>query len=168
MIKQQSKRFHYTVAKTLHWIAFMLIGFNLIFSWRLNSFDQDIKEVLIMIHTGVGVSVLFLMLFRWWWRRTRKLYTPPGWYKRPAMLLQYAFYPLVIAQVVIGVIQAAVIDYDVLAFGVINISALATENPAIHELWLSLHVYTAVVLILMVIVHGLERYKSIFTDTGGG
>ena len=68
MSKQQGKRLHYTVAKSLHWIAVFLIGFNLLSAWKLSSFTQDIKEVLVMIHTGVGVTVFFLMLFRWWWR----------------------------------------------------------------------------------------------------
>ena len=159
-----SRRTDYTVAKVLHWIAAFLIGFNLLSAWKLNSFAQQIKEVLVMIHSGVGVTILLLMLFRWWWRSSRNLYTPRGWYRRPSMLLQYAFYPMVLLQVAIGVIQAGFADYDVLAFGVINISALAEANQTLRELFLNLHALIAVTLMLMVVVHGLERYKAIFTD----
>ena len=159
-----SRRSDYTVAKVLHWIAACLIGFNLLSAWKLNGFDQEIKEVLVMIHSGVGVSIFVLMLFRWWWRKSRNLYTPRGWYRRPAMLLQYAFYPLVLLQVVIGVIQASFAEYDVLVFGMMNVSALADHDQFLHELFLSLHALTAVTLMLMVVVHGLERYKAIFTD----
>ena len=159
-----SRRTDYTVAKVLHWIAACLIGFNLLSAWKLSSFAQDIKEVLVMIHSGVGVTILLLMLARLWWRSSRHLYTPRGWYRRPSMLLQYAFYPLVILQVILGVIQAGFSDYDVLAFGVINISALAESNQTLRELFLSLHALTAVTLMLMVVAHGLERYRAIFTD----
>ncbi|MEZ5553491.1 MAG: cytochrome b/b6 domain-containing protein [Pseudomonadales bacterium] len=162
-MNQNKRKFHYSVAKVLHWIAVFLIGFNLLSAWKLGSFSQDIKEVLVMIHSGVGVTVFFLMLFRWWWRRSRNLYTPPGWYKRPSMLLQWIFYPLVLVQVLVGVLQAVYIDYPVLAFGFIDFSTLASADSVKRELLLNIHIAIAVVLIVMIIAHGMERYKKIFT-----
>ena len=105
------------------------------------------------------------MLFRWWWRRSRNLYTPPGWYKRPSMLLQWIFYPLLLMQAVIGVVQAGYVDYEVLAFGFINFSALAVDNEGMRDLFVQLHGLTAAVLILLVIIHGAERYRTFFTDS---
>lgn len=155
---------NYTIAQVLHWIAAFIIAFNLLSGWKIGSFPLNQKLIIIMVHSGVGVTIFFLMLIRWWWRRSRKLYTPPGWHRRPSMLLQWIFYPLLLIQPVIGVIQAAFIDYDVRAFGFINFSALAEANEKLHALFLDLHGYTAILLIVLVLSHGLERSKEAFTD----
>jgi len=156
------KKFYYTVAKVLHWIAAFIIAFNLLSGWTLGDFPLNQKQILIMIHSGIGVTVFLLMLFRWHWRRSHNLYAPPGWYKRPSMILQWIFYPLMLLQVIIGVVQAAFIDYEVLAFGFINISALADANAALHAQLLELHGLMAILLILLVLVHGVERSRKAF------
>jgi len=158
------KKFYYTVAKVLHWIAAFIIAFNLLSGWKLGDFPLGQKQVLVMIHSGIGVTVFFLMLFRWQWRRSHNLYVPPGWYKRPSMILQWIFYPLLCLQVIIGVVQAAFIDYEVLAFGFINISALADANAALHSRFLELHGLMAILLILLVLLHGAERSRIAFMD----
>ena len=117
-----------------------------------------------MIHSGVGTTIFILMLFRWWWRKTHKLYSPPGWWKRPSMLLQIVFYPLLLLQPIIGVVQAAFIDYEVLAFGFINYSAIAADNESLHGVFLDLHGLTAILLIMLIILHGLERSRKAFID----
>ena len=156
------KKFYYTIAKVLHWIAAFIIAFNLMSGWRLDGFDLPVKQVLLMIHSGIGTTIFFLMVFRFWWRRAHNLYAPPGWWKRPSMILQWIFYPLVVVQVLIGVVQAAFIDYEVRAFGFINFSALAADNEAMHSLFLQLHGLTAILLIVLVLIHGLERSRGAF------
>jgi len=156
------KKFYYTVAKVLHWIAGFIIAFNLLSGWKLGDFPLNQKEVLIMIHSGIGVTIFLLMLFRWQWRRSHNLYAPPGWYKRPSMILQWIFYPLVCLQVIVGVVQAAFIDYEVRAFGFINISALADANAALHAQLLELHGLMAIMLIVLVLIHGAERSRKAF------
>jgi cytochrome b561 len=161
-----NRKFYYTVAKVLHWVAGFFIVFNLLSGWKIEDFPLAQKEVLIMIHSGIGTTIFLLMLFRWWWRRAHNLYTPPGWWKRPSRLLQWIFYPLVLIQAIIGVVQAAFIDYDVLAYGFIPYSALATADESLHGLFLQLHGLTALVLILLVICHGIERGRLAFIDDG--
>jgi len=163
---ESNKKLHYTIARVLHWVAAFFIGFNLLSGWKLGDFPLAQKEILIMIHSGLGVTIFLLMLFRWWWRRSKNLYTPPRWYKRPSMLLQWMFYPLLLIQPVIGVAQAGYIDYEVLAFGFINFSALAVDDKVMHSLFLQLHTWTAISLILLILAHGLERYRKIFSNDG--
>ncbi len=159
-----SKKFNYTIAKVLHWIAGFIIVFNLLSGWKLGDFPLHQKQVLIMIHSGIGTTIFMLMLFRLWWRRKHKLYTPPRWWKRPSMVLQIIFYPLVLIQAVIGVVQAAFIDYEVLAFGFINYSAIAADNEELHSMFLDLHGLTALVLISLILLHGLERSRGAFIE----
>ena len=156
-----SKKFNYTVAKTLHWLAGFIIAFNLLSGWRLEDFPEQ-KHVLIMIHSGIGTTIFLLMLFRWWWRKSHKLYAPPRWWKRPSMVLQWIFYPLLLIQPILGVALAAFISYEVLAFGFINYSALAADNEYLQSVFHELHGSMAVLLIVLVILHGLERSRKAF------
>lgn len=157
-----SKKKSYTIAKVLHWVAGFFIAFNLLSGWKIGDFPLAQKQILIMVHSGIGTTIFFLMLFRWWWRRSHKLYTPPGWMKRPSMLLQWIFYPLVLIQPVIGVFLAAFIGYEVLAFGFINYSAIAADNEHLQDLFLHLHEYMALLLISLILIHGIERSRKAF------
>ena len=150
------KRFYYAVARILHWVAALMIIFNLWSGWRLGSFPLATKQWLVMLHSGIGTTIFFLTLFRWWWRKSHKLYTRPGWWRRPSLLLQVSFYPLLFVQVITGVVQAAFIDYEVLAFGYINYSAIAPDNEGVHGLFLLAHGLTAGLLIVLSIIHALE------------
>jgi cytochrome b561 len=157
-------KFNYTVAKVLHWVAAFIIGFNLLSGWKIADFPLGQKQILIMIHSGIGTVVFMLMLFRWWWRKSHHLYAPPGWWKRPSMLLQWIFYPLLLMQPVIGILVASFISYEVLAFGFINYSALATDSENLYGVFLNLHGMTAILLMLLVLVHGVERSRQFFVD----
>ena len=158
------KKFYYTIAKIFHWVAAFFIIFNLLSGWKIGGFPLDQKQVIIMIHSGLGTTIFILMLYRWWWRKTHQLYSPPGWKKRPSMLLQWIFYPLLLIQPVIGVLLAAFIDYEVRAFGFINFSAIAADNEGLHQIFLQSHKVVAVLLILFIITHGIERSRKAFID----
>ncbi len=160
------KAFYYTVAKSLHWVAAFIIAFNLLSGWKLGDFPLPTRQVLIMIHSGIGVTIFLLMLFRFWWRKSHNLYAPPNWWKRPSMMLQWIFYPLVTIQAIIGILQAIFIDYDVRAFGFINFSAIAEANEGLRDLFLDLHGMNAILLILLVLIHGVERSRKAFADDG--
>lgn len=157
-----SKASQYTIAQVLHWIAGALIGFNLMSGWRIATFELDIKQILIAIHSGVGLTIFTLMLIRWWWRKKNNLYTPPNWWKRPPIVLQWIFYPLVLVQPVLGFCMAMYNDYDVKAFGFLDISALGESNPALRSLFFDLHTWLAILLIVLVLVHGADRLKKLF------
>ncbi len=158
------RKFNYTVAKVLHWAAAIIIIFNLLSGWRLGGFPVETREMLLMIHSGVGTVIFLVMLFRWWWRRTNKLYVPPRWWKRPSMLLQWVLYPLTLLQAVIGVTLAGFIDYKVVAFGFIPYSSIATDNEALQAFFLRLHGINAWLLIVLILAHFIERWRLIFVD----
>ncbi len=163
---KKPKSYYYNVAKVLHWVAFFLISFNLLSGWKLGTFPLNQKVILIMIHSSIGLIALCMMLFRWRWRRVNKLYAPPRWWKRPSMILQWIFYPLVTLQVILGVTHTLFIDYDVRAFGVINISAIAEANAQLHGLFFNMHGQLASLLIVLVLLHGAERSRTMFSDDG--
>jgi cytochrome b561 len=159
-----TKKSQYTIARVLHWAAGIIIIFNLLSGWRLGGFPLETKQMLLMIHSGVGTVIFLVMLFRWWWRRTNKLYVPPRWWKRPSMLLQWVLYPLTLLQAVIGVTLAGFIDYEVVAFGFIPYSDIATDNEGLQAFFLQLHAINAWLLIVLIVAHFIERWRMIFID----
>lgn len=154
----------YKIAKVLHWIAFVFIVFNLLSGWRLENFERDVKIVLMMVHSSVGTTIFMLMLLRWWWRKSHRLYEPPRWWKRPSMVLQWVFYPLVLLQVLIGVAQAAFVDIPILGFGFIPYSSLGPDNPAVSKTFLTMHQWMAWLLIVLTIIHGVDRGRTAFIE----
>jgi cytochrome b561 len=159
-----NKKFNYTVARVLHWAAGIIIIFNLLSGWRLGGFPLESKQMLLMIHSGVGTVIFLVMLFRWWWRRAHNLYTPPRWWKRPSLVLQWVLYPLTLLQAVIGVTLAGFIDYEVIGFGFIPYSDLAADNEGLHAFFLQLHGINAWLLIVLIVAHFIERWRMIFID----
>jgi cytochrome b561 len=158
-----SKKSNYLVAKVLHWFAAFIIAFNLLSGWRIGDFPEY-KYILIMVHSGIGTTIFALMLIRWWWRKKNKLYAPPRWWKRPSMILQWIFYPLLLIQPLLGVGLAAFIGYEVLAFGFINYSALAADSEEMQQIMFQLHGSTAILLIVLILLHGMERTRHYFSE----
>ena len=150
------EKFDYTVARTLHWVTAYIIFFNLVSGWRLDDLSQPVKRTLVMVHAGFGTAIGVLTLLRWWWRRSRKLYVVPNWWRSLSLLLQWSFYPLLLIQVAIGIVHTAFIGYDVLAFGLIEYSALAPDNEGLHGLFLKAHRLIGVLLVVLIAIHALE------------
>ena len=159
-----NKRSQYNVAKALHWVIALIVLLMLMSGWRTSDFSVDDKEFIIMIHSGLGTTVFLLMLYRWWWRKSNKLYSPPGWQKKPSMLMQWFFYPLLLLQPVLGLMQAIFIDYKVYAFGVINYSAIASQNEEFFSMFHQWHALTAGLLILIFLLHVMDKSRKFFID----
>lgn len=158
------KPMQYQVARVLHWVAFIPVCFNLLSGWRIHTYPLETKETLIMVHASVGISVLLLMVYRWWWRRHNRLYAPRNWWKKPLLLGQWVFYPLLVVQVLLGVALAAVVDYRVDAFGLAPLSALAADSESWTQWIKQWHGGLALLLIALVSVHGLDKMRGLYVD----
>ena len=80
------------------------------------------------------------------------------------MLLQWFFYPLLLLQPLIGILQAAFNSYDVRAFGLINYSAIATENEALFAIFHKLHMLTAILLFVILFIHIIDKSRKFFIE----
>jgi cytochrome b561 len=159
-------------AKWLHWFIAVVVILMLIFGRSLESLPLSEREQMIMFHSGLGTLVLLLMLARWGWRLSHQ---PPGpaetmgvWQTRLAKTMHWSFYVLLVLQPVLGISQAMFItDYEVLAFGVIDYSGLATDNADTAKLFHILHGINATVLSVLVIGHiGAAFYHHFFQKDG--
>jgi cytochrome b561 len=157
-------RSQYNIAKLLHWLIALIVVLMLMSGWRTSDFSLEDKEFIIMIHSGLGTAVFLLMSYRWWWRKSNNLYSPPGWQKRPSMLMQYLFYPLLLLQPVLGMLQAIFIDYKVVAFEMINYSAMAASDEEWFNIFHQAHAVTAGLLILIFLLHVGDKSRKFFLD----
>ena len=145
------------VAKTLHWLIALIVILMLMAGWGLEDLPLEEKKQVIMIHSGLGTTIFVLMLVRLLWRLTHKPPPPvpvPDWQYRVAVLMHGAFYVLLLLQPMLGMLQAAYVDYPVLAFGVIDYSGLAIDNEDTYLFFHRLHGLNAGLLILLVLLHG--------------
>ncbi|CBL43844.1 cytochrome b-561 membrane protein [gamma proteobacterium HdN1] len=161
------KRTQYTIAKTLHWLAFVLITFNVLGGWRLGNFETETRQILVGLHAGVGILIFLFMAGRWWWRRSNRLYAPKNWWRKPLLLGQWVFYPILIVQTFIGIALAAVIDLDINAFGFLPFSALA-PNSADQEAWVRMiHASAAWSVLALITLHTFDKIRWFYTEKGG-
>jgi cytochrome b561 len=145
-------------AKWLHWLIGFIVIIMLIFGRTLESLPNSEREQMIMGHSGLGTLVLLLMLLRWGWRLSHE---PPGatgsmgvWQTRLSKAMHWSFYILLVLQPVLGISQAMFItDYEVVAFGAIDYSGLATANSGMARIFHVLHSINATVLSVLVIGH---------------
>jgi cytochrome b561 len=159
-------------AKWLHWLVGFIVIIMLIFGRTLESLPLGEREQMIMAHSGLGTLVLLLTLLRWGWRLSHE---PPGatgsmglWQTRLSKAMHWSLYVLLVLQPILGICQAMFItDYEVLAFGVIDYSGLATDNADTARVFHVLHGINATVLSVLVIGHtGAALYHHFFQKDG--
>ena len=145
-------------AKWLHWFIGVIVILMLIAGRFLEALPLTEREQIIMGHSGLGTLVLLLMLFRLGWRATHE---PPGalatmgvWQVKASKAMHWTLYGLIILQPILGICQAMFItEYQVVAFGVIDYSALAAADAEKAKIFHILHGLNATVLSVLVIGH---------------
>ena len=147
-----------SVARTLHWIMAVLILLMMFIGVGLENLTPQMRADPLKMHSGVGLALLLLALFRIWWCRRRP--APP--YPRSMSALQqkltragvYAFYFLMVFQPVVGIFYAAThVETTVSPFGLFNLTALAPSNAAFNQIFGLLHGIGFSLLALLVIIH---------------
>lgn len=77
----------------------------------------------------------------------------PDWQRKTSIFVHWAFYLLVILQPVLGIAQAAFVDYPVSAFGLIEYSALAAPSESMAQVFHIAHSINGKLLLLLILVH---------------
>jgi len=155
------------VAMTLHWTVAALVVVMLVFGGMPEGLPTERRAVEIRLHSGLGLTVLVLMIVRWIWRLTHPPPPLPEAVPRVqralARFVHLALYALVLLQPLLGVALAASVDYPVHAFGVLEVSALSAADRDRAELLLGLHSLNATALSVLIaghvgmaLVHGLR------------
>jgi cytochrome b561 len=146
------------VQQTLHWIVVLavvtqlIIGFNL---WRMTPENPQWESVL-PIHAGVGLTILALMLFRLYWRRTHAVPKLPDTLtpgqKALAHANHYGLYGLLIAMPIVGYFLVSSHGQPVPFFNA-QLPAVIGENETLQYSLRGLHILGAITLVLLLALH---------------
>ena len=145
-------------AKWLHWLIAVLVIIMLVAGRTLESLPLTEREQMIMVHSGLGTLVLLLMLVRLRWRLS---HAPPdlpdsmgSTQIRLSKFVHRALYVLLIVQPLLGFGQALFIaDYQVVAFGLIDYSSMATADEGLAQIFHIAHGLNSLILSALVLGH---------------
>lgn len=144
------------VAQLLHW-AMAGILLYLIFFSQYEDVPDAVMEGRIELHAGLGLFVVLLGLFRFYWRQTRprpsEMSDAPRWQNLAARYTHQAFYGLFLLAPAAGVVLAGLVAYPVRIFGFVEISDWLSDNKEAAEFVNSVHGFTADLILYLFIIH---------------
>jgi len=158
------------VSLLLHWgvaltvfamfaVGLWMVGLNYYHPWR---------QVVPDLHKSIGITLFVIMLLRVLWR----FISPPppptpnqGWFIRTAAKLGHlALYILLFAVMISGYFISTAEGDGIVVFGMIKVPALISGISGKAELAGTIHLYLAVTLVIMAVLHALAALKHHFID----
>jgi cytochrome b561 len=142
-------------AVVLHWLHAVLVFFLLGWGWYMVDLPQGPeRSFAIPLHKSLGMVAIFLLLVRTLWR----IYHSPVPIINPSNMDAIAqkvhrfFYILLFFTPVMGYLSASFTNYDMKFFG-LTAPKPGWPDPAINDLFSSLHQWLTWCIVAFVIVH---------------
>lgn len=144
------------VAKTLHWTIFVLIALMLYGGWTSEDLPREERILALQNHSGLGLTILVLMIARLCWRLTHPVPALPAgmprWQEIASKATHHGLYAFVLLQPLIGLMMAGTSTKGSLkAFGLWGLQF--APNETIHELGETLHGLNAWIIAVLVALH---------------
>ncbi|MGE4072602.1 MAG: cytochrome b [Lysobacterales bacterium] len=154
-----------TVARALHWLMALL----LILQWLVGEKPKLFGGM--SLHFSLGLSLLLLVMIRLAWRVTHPAPPPPEaaprWERFIARVMHYAWYLLMIALPVSGILNRQLGGKTTSWFGLIDFPAwLSPDKYWAHQLE-ELHETLATVFLVLLALHVAAALKHHFIDRDG-
>ncbi len=172
-IATSAKKFG-TVAKVLHWFTAFLIILTLLLSYGLIGPGWDAqhgeeKYLALTLHSGNGLLVLALTIFRLLWRRTHPVppypIDMPTWQKWASRTTVKALYFLLFYQPLVGIAQAVYFtEMDIVPYKLFNLTALAPSDEVAAQFFHAAHGVGGIALGLLVSLHIAAAFKHLLID----
>jgi cytochrome b561 len=165
------------VAKLLHWLIVGLI----IVQWFLAEWAHEaghgravnpaaaIEQLALLArHKSVGLTIFALALIRliWRWVSPPPALPPamPRWQVLASRLIHYAFYVVLFAMPISGLVMSAAANYPVAYFGLFKLPNLVAPDEALEERMEELHEAMFYVLVVLAGLHVVAALKHHFVD----
>jgi cytochrome b561 len=147
------------VAQAVHWLVAALaltivwLGWGIAWSPR----NTPRRDLLVLIHESVGLTILAAMVFRAWWRwRHPPPPLPPTLARHEAALAQLThltLYVLLLVMPLAGYLSAALAGHAVSYFGVFSIPPSLPVNDRLSQVAIAIHLVGQYPLYLFVALH---------------
>ena len=146
-------------ARTLHWLVAGLAVAVVGLGWVMPEAPREThaRDVLLLLHRSVGLSILALMVFRIGWRLSHPAPSLPPNFPRLEALAAHAdhmlLYLMFIVMPVSGYLNAAFAGHQVSFFGLVAVPPLVAENPRLSQTAIAVHLTGQFLVYGLVAVH---------------
>ncbi len=147
------------IAQAVHWLVAALAVAVIWLGWGIAWAPRNTprRDLFVLIHESVGLTILAAMVFRAWWRwRHPPPPLPPVLSRLEtglAGLTHYALYLLLILMPLAGYSSAAVAGHAVSYFGVFSIPPLVPGNDRLSQVAIAIHLVGQYPLYIFVALH---------------
>jgi len=150
---------HSRPLRVVHWAIAILVTCQLAIAVVLTQLRSlAYGQLVLSLHRQLGLVILLLVLARFVAIRSHRAAasfssTLPSWQLRAAAVVHGAFYVLLVAQPIIGILLAWARGDSVGLFGVTQVAAPFEISDAVRERLMTVHASTAVLLFGLCLVH---------------
>jgi cytochrome b561 len=169
-----------SVTKILHWLIVALIIVQYVLAQMAEAAEHAraahpaaaLEQLALLArHKSVGLTIFALALVRLAWR----FMSPPPplpanmphWQVTAARLTHYAFYVVLFAMPISGLVMSAAANYPVAYFGLFTLPNLVAPDDGLKELMKEVHETLFDVLVALAVVHIGAALKHEFFDHDG-
>jgi cytochrome b561 len=148
-----------SIAQAVHWLVAALAVIAVPLGWAIAWAPRNTpqRDLLLLLHRSVGLTILATMVFRTGWR----------WHHRPpplppvlarleialARFTHFVLYLLLILMPLAGYLNAAAAGHAVDFFGVVSIPPLLSENDRLSQVAIAIHLVGQYPLYLFIALH---------------
>jgi cytochrome b561 len=147
------------VARALHWLVAALAVIVVSLGWAISGTPRNTstRDLLLLLHRSVGLTILAAMLLRalWRWRHPPPPLPPrvAGLERALAGCTHAVLYLLFIAMPIAGYVNAAAAGHAVSLFGIFSIPPLLPENDRLSQVAIAVHLVGQYFVYLFVMLH---------------
>ena len=155
-------------SKVFHWLIAFIVILMLSVSFFLDDLPKQYQANAFMIHKSMGLTVLFLMIVRFFWIQLHGKPSLPTtvsrWQKIVSRLVQYSLYLSLITMAMCGWIMSVAAERVPSYFGLFRLTLPIKPNKALAQLMDQSHKTIAWVLIILISLHVAGAIKHHFID----
>ncbi|MCX7125211.1 MAG: cytochrome b [Gammaproteobacteria bacterium] len=159
-----------SVTKFLHWLIALLVLLMLCVGVSFSYLPHSpFSSFLMQIHKSTGITILFLMAIRLFWRWMNP--TPalpkktPLWEHIAIRVVHYLFYLVIIAMPITGIIMTMAGSHPLAFWWLFNIHLpFIPEDKALSRFMFNWHNYLAWTVTALIVLHTLAALKHHFIN----
>ena len=153
----------------LHWLIAIFVFAQIGFGWFMVDIPKNTPErsYFYNLHKSIGLTALFFILVRVWWRFTHVPPRLPGslakWEILAATWSHRLLYACLLVMPLSGYIASNFTKFGVKYFG-IELPPWGPADKTLYGIFNNIHVVTSYILVTLIALHVLAAFKHLLVD----